>query len=124
MRLWPRTVLWQLIVWLMLLEVISVGLFAIILVNIERQEIQQRATERLAHQATSVAMQAEAAYRDKNPEQVLPSLRMMGEAPSVAQARITDVAGTVLYVSQGEAAGQLLPEEKAQIARIHTHEPR
>ncbi len=35
MRWWPRTVRWQLIVWLMLLEALSVGLFATILVNIE-----------------------------------------------------------------------------------------
>ncbi len=63
MRWWPRTVRWQLIVWLMLLEALSVGLFATILVTIEGLEIRQRALERLAHQATSVAQQAEEAYR-------------------------------------------------------------
>src|SRR5579863_4590837 len=121
---WPRTVRWQLIVWLMLLEALSVGLFATILVTIERREIQQRALERLAHQATSMALQAEEAYRQKQPELVLPSLRMMGEAPSVAEARITDPAGNVLFVSQGDAALQLSPEEKAQIALIPAREAR
>ncbi len=124
MRWWPRTVRWQLIVWLMLLEVLSVGLFATILFNIVGQEIRQRALERLAHQATSVALQAEEAYRQQHPELVLPALQMMGEAPSVAQARITDAAGNVLFVSQGETASQLVPEEKAQIAQIRSHEPR
>jgi PAS domain S-box-containing protein len=124
MRWWPRTVRWQLIVWLMLLEAVSVVLFAVFLVYTEGREIRQRALERLAHQATSMAQQAEEAYRQQEPELVLPSLRMMGEAPSVAQARITDLAGNVLFVSQGEAASQLLNEEKAQIALIHAHEPR
>lgn len=124
MRWWPRTVRWQLIVWLMLLEALSVVLFATILVNIEARQIRQRALERLAHQATSLALQAEEAYRQQHPELVVPSVRMMGEAPSVAQAKITDIAGNVLYASEGEAASSPLePSEKAQIALIHEHEP-
>src|SRR5580700_7012911 len=125
MRWWPRTVRWQLIVWLMLLEALSVGLFATILVTIEGLEVRQRALERLAHQATSVAQQSEEAYRVQHPELVLPSLRMMGEAPSVARAKITDAAGNVLFTSQGdEAASPLDPEEKAQIALMRAREPR
>ena len=114
MRWWPRTVRWQLIFWLMLLEALSVALFAIVLVKIEGREIRRRALERLAHQATSVALQAEEAYRQQHPELVLSSLRMMGEAPSVAHAKITDAAGNVLFVSQGEPANsQLDPAEKS-----------
>jgi PAS domain S-box-containing protein len=125
MRWWPRTIRWQLIIWLMLLEALSVSLFATILVTIEGLEVRQRALERLAHQATSVAQQSEEAYRVQHPELVLPSLRMMGEAPSVAHAKITDAAGNVLFASQGnEAASQLDPAEKAQIALIRAHEPR
>ena len=124
MRWWPRTVRWQLILWLMLLEAVSVGLFVLILVIIEKQEIAQRATERLAHQATSIAMQAEEAYSDQHPEQVLASLRMMGKAPSVAQARITDTSGTVLFQSMEDAAGALLPEEREQIAQVRAQQPR
>ena len=124
MRWWPRTVRWQLIIWLMLLEALSVALFATILVTIEGRQVRQRALERLAHQATSVAMQAEEAYRQQHSEMVLPSLRMMGEAPSVAKAKITDAAGNVLFASQGEAAASPLePVEKAQIAQIQAHEP-
>ena len=124
MRWWPRTVRWQLILWLMLLEALSVGLFAMILVKIEGREIRRRALERLSHQATSVALQAEEAYRQKRPDLVFPSLRMMGEAPSVARAKITDQAGNVLLVSNGELAeSRLEPAEKAQIALIHEHLP-
>ena len=93
MRWWPRTVRWQLILWLMLLEALSVGLFAMILLKMEGQEIRRHALVRLAHQATSVALQAEEAYRQQRPELVFPSLRMMGEAPSVARAKITDKTG-------------------------------
>ena len=124
MRWWPRTVRWQLILWLMLLEVLSVALFAVVLVNIEGRKIRRRAVERLAHQATSVSLQAEEAYRQQRPELVLPSLRMMGEAPSVAGAKITDAAGNVLLVSSGEPTQtQLDPAEKAQIARVTKDEP-
>ena len=124
MRWLPRTVRWQLILWLMLLETLSVGLFAVILVKVEGQEIRRRALERLAHQATSVALQAEEAYRQQRPELVFPSLRMMGEAPSVARAMITDKTGDVLFVSSGDAAhSPLEPAEKAQIAQIREHLP-
>ncbi len=124
MRWWPRTVRWQLILWLMLLEVLSVALFAVVLVNIEGRKIRRRAVERLAHQATSVSLQAEEAFRQQRPELVLPSLRMMGEAPSVADAKITDAAGNVLLVSSGEPTQtQLDPAEKAQIARVIKNEP-
>src|ERR1019366_169886 len=116
MRWWPRTVRWQLIIWLMLLEVLSVALFAIVLVKIEGQEIRKRALERLAHQATSVALQAEEAYRQEHPELVLSSLRMMGEAPSVADAKITDASGNILFVSGTQRPETALePAEKAQI---------
>lgn len=124
-RWWPRTVRWQLITWLMLLEALSVGLFATILVKVEGDEVRQRALERLAHQATSVSLQAAEAYRQQKLELVLPSLRMMGAAPSVARAKITDAAGNMLFVSDGEPLQYpLQAAERAQIQLIPNHEPR
>ena len=124
-RWWPRTVRWQLIIWLMVLEALSVALFAAVLVRIEGHEVRQRALERLAHQATSVALQAEEAYRQNRPDLVIPSLRMMGAAPSVAEARITDPAGNVLFVSNGDPSQHPLENaERAQIASTSPHEPR
>src|ERR1700759_5639035 len=121
---WPRTVRWKLIIWLMLLEALSVALFATILVRIETRDVRRRAVERLAHQATSLALQAEEAYRQGPPELVLPSLRMMGAAPSVAHAKITNAAGDVVFVSDGEPAQHPLdPAERDQIAKINGHEP-
>lgn len=121
---WPRTVRWQLITWLMLLEALSVALFALILIQIQGREIRQRALERLEHQATSVAVQAQEAYRANRTDILVTSLKMMGAAPSVAQARVTDAAGNVLYVSGGEPARfPLEPAERAQIAKIPAHLP-
>lgn len=109
----------------MLLEALSVALFAAVLVRIEGHEVRQRALERLAHQATSVALQAEEAYRQNRPDLVLPSLRMMGAAPSVARAMITDPAGNVLFVSAGDPARfPLESAERAQIASMPPNEPR
>ena len=121
---WPRTVRWQLIIWLMLLEALSVALFATFLVQVEKRQVRERAKERLAHQATSIAMQAEEAYRQGRLELVLPSLRMMGAAPSVADAKITDTAGNVELASRSEVSQvPLEPEEKAAIAQIREHQP-
>ena len=125
MRWWrPRTVRWQLIIWLMLLEALSVALFAAVLVQVQSREIRERALERLSHQATSMALQAEEAYRAQRPDLVVSSLKMMGAGPSVARVRITDTAGNVLYVSDGEPwQFPLEPVEKAQIAKIQPHLP-
>jgi PAS domain S-box-containing protein len=125
MRPWPRTVRWQLIYWLMLLEALSVALFAIILVRVEGLEVRKRALERLAHEATSITLQAEDAYRAQRPDLMLQSLRMLGSAPGVTRARITDPAGNVLYVSDG-IPGQfpLNSAERAQIPLVLRHEPR
>jgi PAS domain S-box-containing protein len=108
----------------MLLEALSVALFATVLISTEAREIRQRTLERLAHQATSVALQAEEATRAARPELVLTSLRMMGEGPSVARAKITDTSGNVLYVSDGQASQfPLEAAEKAQIAKVQPHLP-
>lgn len=121
---WPRTVRWQLITWLMLLEALSVALFALILIEIQGREIRQRAMERLEHQATSIAIQAQEAHRVGRLDILITSLKMMGAAPSVAQAKITDTAGNVLYVSEGEPAQfPLDPVEKSQIAKVQAHMP-
>src|SRR6516165_10827736 len=124
MRWWPRTVRWQLILWLMLLEALSVALFAVLLARVEGREVRKRSVERLAHEATSISLEAEEAYKQQRPELVLPSLRMLGEAPSVARACITDAAGNVLFVSKGPAQIRLDPAETAQIRLVNAHQPR
>jgi PAS domain S-box-containing protein len=71
---------------------------------------------RLEHQATSMALQAAEALEQQRPGWVGLSVNMMGEAPSVAFAKVTDPAGNLLFVSRGEPEELTLdPAELAQI---------
>ena len=124
-RWWPRSIRWQMLAGLTLLEVLSLALFAALLIHQQTHEVFQRAQHRLAHQATSVALQAKEALLQQRPVWVGLSVKMMGEAPSVAFAKVTDPAGNVLYVSSGEPEQHLLESaEKAQIPLMTRDEPR
>jgi PAS domain S-box-containing protein len=87
--------------------------------------LYDRRMQRLAHQSTSMAMQAAEALQQQRPSWVGLSVKMMGEAPSVAFAKVTDPAGNILYASAGEPEGQVLDAaERAQIPLLKTAEPR
>jgi PAS domain S-box-containing protein len=125
MRWWPRSIRWQMLAGLVLLEVLSIGLFAALLVRQQAHELYDRRMLRLAHQSTSMAMQAAEALQQQRPSWVGLSVKMMGEAPSVAFAKVTDPAGNILYASAGEPEGQALDAaERAQIPLLKTAEPR
>jgi PAS domain S-box-containing protein len=110
---------------LMLLEVLSVGLFTVILISRQEQEVRRHALQRVAHEATSIALQTQEAFQQQRPDWAVSSLKMMGEAPSVAQAKITDPAGNVLFVSEGDPARfRLDSAERAQISQIRGDEPK
>jgi PAS domain S-box-containing protein len=125
MRVWPRSIRLQMLAGLVLVEVLSIVLFAALLTRQQTNEVYERAQHRLAHQATSIALQAKEALQQDRPAWVGLSVKMMGEAPSVAFAKVTDPAGNVLYVSQGEPEQEALdPAERAQIPLMSTDEPR
>jgi PAS domain S-box-containing protein len=125
MRWWPRSIRWQMLAGLVLLEVLSIGLFEALLIRQQAHEVHERMVHRLAHQASSVALQSTEALQQGRPNWVGLSVKMMGEAPSVAFAKVTDPAGNVLYVSQGEAEPAALdPAERAQIPLVAKGEPR
>jgi PAS domain S-box-containing protein len=124
MRFWPRTVRWQLILGLMLLQALSVGLFVVLLVNRQGQIVREQLLQRLAHEATSVAMQTQEALQHQRPDWVTTSLKMMDEAPSVELAKVTDGSGKVLFSSQGNPAElRLTSEELAEIPMISGDQP-
>ena len=124
MRWWPRSIRWQMLAGLVLLEVLSIGLFAALLVRQQAHEVHERMMHRLEHQATSMALQAAEALQQQRPEWVGLSVKMMGEAPSVAFAKVTDPAGNILYVSAGEPEGLTLdPKERAQIPLLKPDKP-
>ncbi|MGO8758385.1 MAG: sensor histidine kinase [Terracidiphilus sp.] len=101
---------------LVLLEMLSIGLFALLLVRQQMQETTGRAHTRLAYEAMSLALQSSGALQQQRPEWVGLSVQMMGDAPTVAVAKVTDPAGKVLSISRGVAAES--PLEPAELAEI------
>jgi hypothetical protein len=67
MRWWPRSIRWQMLAGLVLLEALSLGLFAALLIRQQTHEVHERAAAALAHQATSVALQAKEALQQERP---------------------------------------------------------
>ncbi len=119
MRWWPRTFRSQMLAGLILLETLSLTLFAGLLVHQQTADVHERARIRLRFEANSIALQASEALAENRPGWVGLSVRMIGEAPAVSLAKVTDIAGNVLFVSKGEAEDyRLSPDELAQIPQI------
>jgi signal transduction histidine kinase len=125
MRWWPRTIRWKMLCGLVLLEALSIALFALLLIRLQEQDVRRRTLERLAHQANSVALQVQEAQLQERPDWEVLAVRMLGQSPSVSRVRVTDTAGNVLYVDKGDPRSFALdPEEKAQIPLITNRTPR
>ena len=99
MRWWPRSIRLQMLAGLVLLEVLSLALFTALLVRQQTHEVNERTRLRLEHQATDLALQSKAALLDQRPAWLGLAAKMMGEAPGVSVAKITDPAGNVLYAN-------------------------
>lgn len=119
MRWWPRTIRWKMLLGLVLLEAVSITLFAVLLIGLQERDLRRHAHERLASQANSVASQAQEAMLVNRREWLALAVRMMGKAPSVNQVKVTDVQGKVLYVFPGLTSKTFLDAaETAQIPLI------
>jgi PAS domain S-box-containing protein len=125
MRLWPRSIRWQLLTGLLLLEALSIGLFAALLVHQQERRIYLRARQTLAYQVTSLAVQSAEALGQDRTEWVQFYVKMMVNSPTVEATKISDLSGGVLFSSssKGEQT-QLRPDERAQIALMRSDEPR
>jgi len=124
LRGWPRSIRFQLLCGLALLEALSLLLFAFILVRQEQSDTRDRAKARLEHQASSVALQAQEALQGGLPEMIGTAVRMMGQAPSVDEATVTDPQGTILYSNKSASIHQRLPgRQLQQIDRISHENP-
>jgi PAS domain S-box-containing protein len=125
MRWWPRSIKWQMLAGLVLLEALSILLFVALLIRQQSQEVHQRMVQGLAHTVTSMALQAKEALLQNRPGWVGLSVKMVGESASVAFAKVTDPAGNVLFVSEGVPEQFTLnPVERAQIPLMTKDEPR
>ncbi|HWE83448.1 MAG TPA: ATP-binding protein [Terracidiphilus sp.] len=110
---------------LVLLEALSIGLFAFFLTRLQSRDMQDRVRQRLEHQVTSLSVAAEEAYEDKSPDFLAVSVRVLGGAPSVLRAKITDTAGNMLYVSAGQPSQiRLNPDELSVLSHFTGHAPR
>jgi PAS domain S-box-containing protein len=104
---------------LVLLEILSISLFAAILTRQQTQRVRLRAQFILAYESASLASQVSEALEQQRPGWISSSVKTVGEAPNVALATVTDPAGNVLFVSKGEADQAVLdPDERAQIPFI------
>ena len=125
MRWWPRTIRWKMLLGLVLLEALSITLFALLLVRLQGRDLRLHAQQRLMSQTTSVASQVQEAMLENRSDLLALAARMMGKAPSVAQAKVTDPAGDVLAVSPGLVSRTALdPSERSQMALVHGSLPR
>jgi signal transduction histidine kinase/HAMP domain-containing protein len=116
MRFWPRSIRLQMLAALLLLEGLSITLFAVLMIRQQTHDIYQRAQRRLAYDARSLALQSREALLQNQPGWIGLSVKMMGQDPSVLSAKVTDGAGKILYASKGNPAQTTLsPVERAQI---------
>lgn len=116
MRWWPRSIRWQMLLGLVLLEALSLVLFVAVLVRLQNDNVRNRVHHRLVHQATSLALQVEEAFEQQRPDWADVSVRVAGGAPGTLRAKVTDPMGQVLFVSAGNPVNfHLSPIERTQI---------
>jgi PAS domain S-box-containing protein len=123
-RWWPKTIRFQLLATLLTLETLSFFLCGAFLVREQRSASRHKALLRLSYEAEALARLSREALRQKRPEWVALSVAVRGKAPSVSLAKITDPAGHVLYISDGEPGEvPLNSQELAQIPHIRPGQP-
>ena len=104
---------------LLLLEILSLGLFAALLTQQQSRRVYVRAQYWLSFESTAMAMQIAEGIEEQSWAWVATTVRTTGNAPNIALAKMTDPDGNVLYISRGEARqASLDPEERAQIPRV------
>lgn len=109
---------------LLLLEVLSIGFFAALLARQEITRTNRLIRERLTYDAASLAMQCGDALAEGRTSWVQSFVQMMGRSPTVTIAKVTDAAGTVTDLSEGDASKATLePAERAQIPHIKGNAP-
>ncbi|MGD1107195.1 MAG: ATP-binding protein [Terracidiphilus sp.] len=116
MRWWPRSIRWQMLAGLLLLEALSIGLFAALLTRQQKSRVYVRAQYWLTYESEALASQIAEALEKQSLGWIDTTVRTVGKSPNIALAKVTDPAGNVLYLSKGDADQAVLePDERAQI---------
>ena len=124
MRWWPRSIRLQMLLGIVVLEVLSIALFAILLLRLQEHDISHRVLDRLNHQTTSLALQIQEALGEERRDWVRLSVNTMGDAPSVFRSRMTDPAGKTIFVGKGDPDQfPLDPDELAKIRQVQGSTP-
>ena len=110
---------------LLLVEALSISLFASLLVRQQTRRTNQRAQYWLDYETTALANQSAEALEQQRPQWVDLAVRTSVESPIVQSAKIASPSGEVLFVSgaRQEDAG-LSADERLQIAHVKRGESR
>lgn len=115
-RWWPRSIRWQMLASLLLLEILSISLFAALLTRQQKSLVYVRAQFWLTYESQALSSQIAEALEKQSPGFIDTTVRTVGKAPNIALAKVTDVYGNMLYISKGDADQAVLDtDEKAQI---------
>jgi PAS domain S-box-containing protein len=116
MRWWPRSIRWQMLASLLLLEILSISLFAELLTRQQQSRVYVRAQFWLTYESQALSSQIAEALEKQNPGWIDVTVRTVGKSPNIAIAKVTDPAGNMLYMSKRDAdQAALEPGERAEI---------
>ncbi len=115
-RWWPRSIRWQMLASLLLLEILSISLFAALLTRQQKSRVYVRAQFWLTYESEALSSQIAEALEKESPGFIDTTVRTVGKSPNIALAKVTDPYGNMLYISKGDADQTVLdPDERAQI---------
>ena len=110
---------------LLLLEVLSIGLFAALLARQQIRRTNQRAQYWLQYESTALANESAEALEQQRPNWVDLAVRTIVDAPIVESAKIISPSGDVLFFkSEKQEPGELSAAERAQIPLARRDESR
>lgn len=124
LRFWPRSIRWQILLSLFVVEAVSLAVFAGVVSFLGVRQTQRRAQLRLEHQTRILAMEGSEAIATEDLSHLHQVVQLFGNDPSLDLARITDSEGHVLYSSQdAEERERLTPQERAEMRRSRGEAP-
>src|ERR1700721_393185 len=124
MRWWPRTIRWQMLLSLVLIETFSIALFAFLLTDYLQHQGSGRAQSRLLSQASSLALDTRQPIVDHRDDLTAQAVKLQADFGSVVRTVSTGPAGKILFTSEEDVAKHpLTAEELAQIKRINSNAP-
>ncbi len=116
LRWWPRSIRWQMLAGLLLLEILSIGLFAGLLTVQQVRRTNQRAQFWLVYESTALADESAEALEQQRPAWVDLAVRTIVEAPIIQSAKIVSPSGQVLFFhSDKQETSDLNATERAQM---------